>query len=218
MAKGLISFQLDERFSGRGLDIGARMKDGLSRLASRRVAWAMRNGVGGLRDQFRIQAEATSSGYKPWKKTKQFGIRKPPAQTLQRSGALRSAWLGGIGSITDAEKRRVAVSVDTKRFIRAAVFMGKTDAITRPIKYRGMSSHQRYFLGTHFHVWISEKRLKKGLRIPPRRLGIGPDMLRTLRTVITDYFVYGDADVGRLPGNFPGGRIPAGRRVRFPGS
>lgn len=195
MPQGLLTFRLQPGTSIRGMEIAQRLRSGLSQNAGKAVAGAMRDGRGGIADQFRRQAEALQrGGYNPWPPTKPFGTRQPGPQTLVRTGRLRGAWLGGSGSTTAVAAHRVAVGVDGRAFPQAGMFMADAPTIVKPRKAgRPPRSAMGWKLGMSFGVWISEARLARGLSIPPRRLGIGPEMLRSVRGVVTRYFIDGDS-------------------------
>lgn len=65
-----------------------------------------------------------------WPALKPFGNRPAGPATLQRSGMLRRAWLGGPGSITEVGKDGGRFGIDGRRVPYAAIHRGTSGPIT----------------------------------------------------------------------------------------
>lgn len=156
------------------------------------VHQTMRFGPGSISDQFAREAEAgTGGGYVAWPKTKPFGNRAAPAKTLQRSGALLSAWKGqGPGAISASTVNSFMVGVDSAIMPAAGVQQAAAPTIIRPRKRaKNGGSAMRYFLGLTFGVWISEARLQAGLSIPPRRVAAGTEMQARVADILKRWLI-----------------------------
>lgn len=110
-----------------------------------------------------------------WKKAKPFGSRKPSAQTLGgTSGRYARAWAGGAGG-GERITSRTATIINTLPGAAAhrggSGFRASGSLVTliRPRKggKRGRSA-MGWKLGLEFGAWISEARLRMGLRLPSR--------------------------------------------------
>jgi hypothetical protein len=158
------------------------------------AAKAMRRGPGSIEAQFKAQAEFPRRGGRvPWKRTKAFGNRRPPAKTLQRTGALMRAWTDqGPGALTIKGRRKIAVGVDSARFPQAVVFQRQRDTL---IRAKTIGAQGRYamhwYLGMHLGVWISQRRLRAGLRIVPRRVSVNPDMMENVGNAVAKHLAGG---------------------------
>lgn len=107
-----------------------------------------------------------------WPRSKPFGTRPAPARTLNRSGKLRLSWTtDGSGSFTRAAGDLLAFG---STLPYAAVHQSRTPTIVRPKrKARDGRWAQFWKLALTFGVWLSEEKLRRGLVIPSRRVGVG---------------------------------------------
>lgn len=145
-----------------------------------RIAEQMRNGRGGVNDQFLQQRHESLRGVRKWKPSQRaLGIEsrlssskrgrrslktptrraKRGALTLVDTGAYRRAWLNrGAGAKTRKGTDRVTIGIDTVKFPHVLVFQGAV-------------------------------RLK---HVAPRPLGVNKRMVDSVKGVILDYAVRGD--------------------------
>lgn len=172
-------------------EIKARMKDPM-RSAGPAVVKVMRVGPGSTSDQFRRQTHLTGAVAIPWKRTRAFGSRAKPAKTLNVTGTLAEAWAGRNGySYSEVDSRRVSVGVlPSLRY--AGIFQARQDTIVRARKRTSKGKlAMRMFLGMEYGVWIPERTLLRGLRIVPRRVGIGTQLEKRARAVVKKYLLTG---------------------------
>ena len=162
-------------------EIRGRMRD--LRPANRRNALLYRQSMG---QEFRQESYFRArSGVLRWRKTKPFGTRRPPANTLQRSGKLLAAVEGkGPGSLLRVGKRTFSVGVKGNVVPYAASLRGGTGhdidfrpRIIRPKKrVAGRRSGPQQFamwwaLFYGYGVTLSMATLRRGLRLPVRPWG-----------------------------------------------
>lgn len=149
----------------------------------------MRIGPGSVGEQFDQEAEQVGTSTLKWPKTKPFGNRPAPAKTLQRSGALRAAWLGGAGAYDITSQNAFGFGVTHALIPYARVHQSLSPTVVRSRKQarnrKGTAMH--YFLGLTYGAWISEERLRRGLVIPPRRVGIGETMKKRVANFLVDW-------------------------------
>lgn len=137
-----------------------------------------RNGAGGIREQFADERGQTSRGSEPWKRTKAFGSRPAPRKTLQASGAYRSAWLGGPGSITKISARSFTIGVDSTMFPQVTAFQSPQG------RRIGVTQRMRAFVGYAFGVWM--RKATRTILIPRRAVGLGSKSKRTIAAAMKD--------------------------------
>ncbi len=193
---GVVSLHLVEGRAKIFIDIRKRMKAPMKGGGGLVVAHIMRQGPGSVDDQFKQSSEFTDTGAQiPWKKTQPFGNRPAPAKTLIRTGRLRAAWTGrGAGALTRITAKRVMIGPDPKRFPQAGMFQRIGWTIIRPKKMgKGGRTKMHWFLGMTYGVWISEARLKRGLRIEGRRVGVNPKMMKRASVALRDFLISGNA-------------------------
>lgn len=120
----------------------------------------------------------------PWAQRVPFGNRVLGAEPLVNTGAYRAALLGGDGSITEVGADSVRVGVSGVRFPGAATLRGGSGNVVsqapvyvKPVKRssgkRSGGSWVRqwamfWFLGLRYNVWLSEAKLREGLKMVPR--------------------------------------------------
>lgn len=153
----------------------------------------MRHGPGSTEEQFAVGAEFTRNGQHAWPPTKPFGNREPPASRLVRSGGLRAAWTGtGAGAVERVTATSVAIGVSTSVHPQAAIFQKDGPTLIRA-KRRTANGRlaMQFFLGLTYDVWISQEKLLAGLRVDPRRVGIGRVMIRRLTDSTLAYIATG---------------------------
>lgn len=152
------------------------------------IAEAVRYGEGSIEQQFASESMiGNTGGRRPWKRGRGFGA----GRAMQRSGRLRSAWLGGSGSITEVSKLRVRVGV------------GGSIPYARPFQNRGsfVKSSKRndsgrlsmqLAIGLKHGIWISGKVIERGMRIDPRPVSINPQILQRVQKIALGYVITGD--------------------------
>lgn len=180
MASLRVSLNLEpvKRLSSR-LGVGSRVAAApMEGQRGKRFVGLARFGDGGVRDQFAQERGQTSRGMENWPATKPFGTRKAPRKTLQRSGAYRSAWLGGAGSVTRINPRSFSIGVDSSMFPQATVFQSaRGRRINVTPKMRGFV---RYAFGVNF------RKKTKSFLVPRRAIGIGSKVKRTIAKALKD--------------------------------
>jgi hypothetical protein len=151
----------------------------------------MRQGRGSVAEQRRRQATQGPTGAEtPWKRTGDFGKVRAPARTLHRSGSLDQQWAGvGPGAITRATSTKVEIGVTGygALFQRRAAWVVKAKRLARGDRRLAM----QIYLGLAKAAWISEAKLRRGLRNVPRRVGISRHMLRRTGDVVIRYLQSG---------------------------
>lgn len=171
--------------------------------AGKAIVNEVRLSVGG---EFAAQAWSAPDGsIRPWAKSvpfgKAFAMGAGEKKPLVKTGAYFEALMGrGAGAVERVTARTVTVGVDTTAFPFAGVIRGGTGAEIRlsptiilprkrvagwqPLTKRGKPrAYQTQFsmwyrLGLELGVWLSEKTMREGLRIPPR-----PHLTRNPRLV-----------------------------------
>lgn len=164
--------------------------------------------------EFANQAWSAPDGsIRPWAKSvpfgKTFAAGAGEKKPLVKTGTYFEALMGrGAGSIEVVTPKTVTVGVDTTAFPFAGVIRGGTGAdirlaptIVRPKKrvagWRPLTKAGKprayqtqwsmwYALGLGLGVWLSEKTMREGLRIPPR-----PHLTRNPRLTARVLKIYG---------------------------
>lgn len=164
------------------------LKASITREIANRV---MRQGAGSVAEQRRRQATQTGAGREiPWRKTKPFGKLAAPARTLHRTGALDQQWAGvGPGAITRATSTRIEIGVTGygALFQRRTAWLVKARKLARGDRRLAM----QLYLGMVRGAWISEAKLKQGLRNVPRRVDVSRKMLQRTGETIMRYLPSG---------------------------
>ena len=160
-----------------------------------------------------------SGGARPWALTQPFGNRlgsgnslgkgKGTKKTLIDTGAYFRALMGtGPGGIARITANRVVVGVELATFPYAAFLRGGVGAyislaplIIRPRKrvatrHAGGSYVRQWalwwYLGLTYGVWLSEQKLREGLKLQPRpHLTANPVLTAKLRRLALKYFLAG---------------------------
>lgn len=152
---------------------------------------AMRRGPGSVEEQFKTSSEFGEGFITPWTPTQQFGSLAPPELTLVRSSALRDSWTGaGSGSIEALTPNTVEIGSSLPI---AGIFQRETPITVVPhtVGKRGLAMQS--FLWIAFRVKITAARLQQGLVIPPRRVGVGTQMVRRVIDIVTNYVAGGES-------------------------
>lgn len=147
--------------------------DGDLRGLTTRLAHTMREGEGGVNEQFLRQGELKpEGGFVRWKQSKR--AKKVGGFTLIATGAYRRAWRGGEGSITrsvpSGDGVEVIIGVDTAVFPQASVF--QADGPTT--------------------IKVGLKNVER-VTVDPRRVSVNPKMTRAMRRDVERYFFTGAA-------------------------
>lgn len=138
------------------------------------AAKILRVGTRGVYRQFVDQTEYKLNQAIPWARTKPFGTRKA-GKTMLGSGLYRSAWLGAAGAITRVTPSSVEVGVSKGLFPQVAIHQGSRSSVTVKPKARtkgGKDWKMRFFFGLTYGVWMSRKRIERGMKIPRRRVSV----------------------------------------------
>jgi hypothetical protein len=170
--------------SGKAFDrIENRLKRPLVDPVGKRVVEVMRFGPGSVADQRRRQLYLSASGgVQPWPRSKAFGNRPAPARSLHRTGNLDAQWAGrAAGSFEAIKPDRVQIGIQGY----GAVHQRERSTTVRA-RRRGKTGRlsMQVTLGLTFGAWISARKLLAGLVIPPRRVGVSPEMLRRAAEVV----------------------------------
>jgi hypothetical protein len=150
------------------------------------AARIMRFGPKGVQRQFVDTTEYRLNQSIPWAKTKPFGSRKA-GKTMLGSGGYKSAFLGGAGAITRITPTSVEIGVSKGLYPQVAIHQGRRSSVTVKPKARtrgGKDWKMRFFLGLTYGVWISKKRLERGLKIPRRRVSVSSDVRRAVGKMV----------------------------------
>lgn len=152
---------------------GARMIDALRASVARefsQVGWS-----------------APQGGVQPWKETLPFGNRPKKVTLGGSSGSLAKAWAGGAGGFSFIEPGRAGIGVNLPGAAMhrggSGTEAGRKVTIIRPKKY-GKNGVPAMFwaLGFKYGVWISPKRLERGLEVPSRPHATGnPALIQALQ-------------------------------------
>lgn len=122
-----------------------------------------------IAEEFSRGAERTDFGFRPWKKSHDFGTRKAKNPPLGgTSGRFAKAWAGGAGSITSVKPTEIILG---SRLPGAAMHRGDLgEVVTIKAKATGANGLPAMFwkLGRSFGVWISPGKLRSGLHVPAR--------------------------------------------------
>ncbi len=152
---------------------------------------AMRQGGGSVAEQRRRQETQTASGARiPWERSKPFGDQPAPARTLHRSGSLDAQWAGiGPGAITRATSTKIEIGVSGygALFQRQAAWLVKAKRLARGSNRLAM----QLYLGMVRGAWISEAKLRQGLRNVPRRVSVSRRMLVRIGNALIRYLPTG---------------------------
>lgn len=161
------------------LGVGARVvAEPMLGQRGKRFVGLARFGEGGVRQQFADERGQTERGAEAWPKTKAFNRRPAPQKTLQVTGAYRSAWLGGAGSVERINARSFELGVDSTLFPQVVPFQsarGRRAKVTKAM---------RGFLGYAFGVWL--KKSTRFILIPRRVVGIGAKVKKTIAAALKD--------------------------------
>ena len=158
------------------------------------AAKIMRTGPKGVYRQFVDQTEYLKKLSIPWKKTKPFGSREAPKKTMLRTGLYRSAWIGGAGSIEKITKTTVQLGVDSGLFPQVKIHQSKREATRIKPKNRisdGPNAGQwkmTFYIGMHFGIWFTHKRMSEGVLVPRRRVSISSDVIKEVRGLLRKEF------------------------------
>ncbi len=121
-----------------------------------------------IHDEFNREAWRPPSGAaQPWQKTGPFGNEPAPAKTLQRSGSLLAAWLGGAGSFQRIEQQQASFGITGMVARIASVHRGQgTQADARVPTRIAVTPKMRVFLGVVKGVWL--RKTTTHITIPKR--------------------------------------------------
>lgn len=161
---------LTRRYKAAGLVVSKPFGEARGQAAAK----IMREGTRGVYRQFVDQTEYRLNSSSPWARTKPFGSRKA-GKTMLGSGAYRSAFMGGAGSITRVTPVSVAIGVSAAVFPQVKIHQGDKSSVTVKPRARtkgGKDWKMRFFLGLTYGVWMSKKRIEQGFKIPRRRVSV----------------------------------------------
>jgi hypothetical protein len=137
----------------------------------------------------------TSGGFVRWKEGHDFGKRKAKHPVLGGPGGrLGRSWLGGPGGYSKTLGGGVGVEIGT-HLPWASVHRGgnpvRVNRVTliRPRKRAsGSGSAMRWYLGLNLGIWLSERRLARGLAIPARPHALGsPQVAKAVSGVVRSF-------------------------------
>lgn len=179
MARGQISSKITTTYQAAGVTAGLRRVSTFMgrpfQAATGSDAIAAARGV--IRTEFQRGGYYNSSGtFVSWKPGHDFGDRKAQRPVLGGpSGRLGRAWLGGPGGFSKTTAGGVGIQIGVT-IPWAPVHRGGNQTIrvnrvtvVRPKRTAsGGGTKMHYHLGLRLNAWISEDRLRKGLRIPAR--------------------------------------------------
>lgn len=110
--------------------------------------------------EFAQEAWRPRSGpFRAWKPVEAFGSREAPEKILDRTGALRRAWLGvGAGSLERITDEMGEFGVSQLLLPYAHVHRGEGEDVSaaasrQPFKIR-VTTKMRYYLGLTYGVWL----------------------------------------------------------------
>jgi hypothetical protein len=130
--------------------------------------------------QFENQTWFTGNTRRKWKQTKNFGTYAPRS-TMNRTGSYFLAWIGrGPGAVSRVTPKRVVVGVNKARFPQVHLHQASTARTVKPRRRVNGQWVMRLFLGMEYGVWLSNARVGRGFRIPPRRIGANNAMEKRL--------------------------------------
>ena len=134
-----------------------------------RGTWALRAIREAIAEEFSRGAERTDFGFRPWKKSRDFGTRKASNPPLGgAAGRFAKAWAGGAGGFSSVKPTEIILG---SRLPGAAMHRGDLgEVVTIKAKATGAKGLPAMFwkLGRSFGVWISLAKLRSGLHIPAR--------------------------------------------------
>lgn len=187
------------------------------RPAGKAIVAAVRLSVG---TEFANQAWSAPDGsIRPWPRPvpfgKSFAVGAGEKKPLVKTGAYFEALMGrGAGSVEVVTAKTVTVGVDTSAFPFAAVIRGGTGADIRlsptiilpkkrvagwqPLTKKGKPRAYQtqwsmwYRLGLELGVWLSERAMREGLRVPPRpHLTRNPRLVAKVLKIYSGYIASG---------------------------
>lgn len=150
----------------------------------------LRFGPRGIREQFTDETEYRNRSAYPWLDSEAFGRTPAPISTLNRTGRYKSAWLGGPGGKTETTDASLTIGVDRGAFPQVAIHQGRRSSVTVKPKKRSSTRPNdwamRFYLGMVHGVWLSIKRIKRGLKIRRRRLSVSSDVKKAIALMLRD--------------------------------
>lgn len=149
----------------------------------------LRFGPRGFEQQFEDSTEYRDRTSTPWAPTKPFGNRPAPAKTMVGTGAYRSGWLGrGPGGYVNRKDNQITVGVQKTIFPQVLIHQStKPYTIVKPKKRTASGDWAMCWkLGLTFGVWLSNKRLERGLKIVRRKLSVSFPVKQLIAKTIND--------------------------------
>lgn len=127
-----------------------------------------------------------------WERTKKFGKRDPGPGTMIRTGAYRTAWLGGSGRFESISDTVITWGVDEGLFPQVGMHQKggvttiKADPSHRTRKgFLAMQIKLLYLTG----IFFGERfLLERGFRVQPRGIGLNPGMASAVIKILSDAF------------------------------